>query len=432
MFDVVGVEAAGVGKDPIVQDLPAFERDAEGRIQATSGNIMLALARADVTGYRLGYDSFRDELMFQLGGGGGSSGSGVSGWQGFSDVHYNRIKCALENRGKGFKPINRTDIKECVLDMAVRNQFDSARVWLEGLVWDGVPRVGGFLSHYWGAQDNDYTRAVSLYMWTALAGRIMQPGCEVHMMPILVGDEGAGKSSTIKALVPDPAYFCEISFEEDDDKQARKLRGVLAVEVSELRGLGTRDEESIYAFVTRSHEKWVPKYREFTTTFPRRCMLFGTSNDAEFLSKEGRRWLPFNIGARAGRLDSDMRPDLVARDRNQLWAEGLALWRASGIAWQDAMRLGPAARASYVMTHPWEEQIASYLSEYEAVMVPDKYGKVFVPSSKLWSHALNMSGRMTGADGRTLAKVMLKLGYERARSASQLERGWSKQVREEG
>lgn len=411
-FDVVG--ATGVGSDPVAQALPVFERDAEGRILPTSGNIMLALNRADLTGYRLGFDTFREELMFELGARGG--------WQPFSDVHYNRIKCALENRGHGFKPVNRTDVKECVLDMAVRNQFDSAQAWLSGMVWDGVPRIDRFLYEYWGAKDTEYTRAVGSYIWTALAARVMDPGCEVHMMPILVGDEGAGKSSTIKALVPDPTYFCEISFDEDDDKQARKLRGVLAVEVSELRGLGTRDEESIYAFVTRSFEKWVPKYREFTTTFPRRCLMFGTSNDAEFLSKEGRRWLPFDIGARAGRSDADMRPDLVARDRDQLWAEGLARWKASGIAWQKAMELGPAARASYVMTHPWEEQITAYLVDHEKVM-----GVSFVSSGALFVHALGMSGRTTGADGRMLAKIMGKLGYER--KATTKERGWIKCIK---
>jgi len=413
-FEVLTGVGSGVGSDPVAQALPVFERDAEGRILPTTGNVVLALARPDITGYELAVDTFRDELMFAV-----KKGQ----WQRFLDVHYTHIKCALENNGRGFKPISRIEVRECVAHVADTNKFDSAQVWLNSLPWDGVNRIDNFLYDYWGAVDSEYTRAVSLYIWTALAGRVLDPGCQADMMPILVGDEGPGKTSVIRALVPADDYFCEVSFDEKDDNIARKLRGVLACEVAELRGLGTRDEESIYAFVTRRYEKWVPKFKEFTATFPRRSLLFGTTNDDAPLSKEGRRWLPFKVGARAGRSEDAIRIMAVTRDRDLLWAEARERWKAQGQLWQDAQRLGPAARAAFILTHPWEEQIASYLSDYVPLLTRDKHGKVFIPSAKIMVHGLNMGGRITGADGRMLAKVMMKLGYERATNGQ--ERGWT-------
>src|SRR5690606_34027600 len=117
------------------------------------------------------------------------------------------------------------------------------------------------------------------------------------MVPILVGDQGQGKSTAVKALVPSPEFFVEVSFAEKDDDLARKMRGKLVAEIGELRGLHTKELEAIKAFITRTHEQWVPKYREFTTTFPRRLVFIGSTNKDQFLADEtgNRRWLPVRV-----------------------------------------------------------------------------------------------------------------------------------------
>lgn len=424
-FENFGITATsgGLSKDPIKCPLPAFERNEDGRIKATTDNLMLALSHGEHTGFVVGIDSFRDELMIKDVR--GAAPENVRGkWRVFTDIDYTGLKCALENKGAGMMPIPRLELRECVAAVAARGAFDSAADWLQGLQWDGKGRVGTFLETYWGTEASDYTKAVSLYMWTALAGRVMEPGCQVDMVPILVGEEGAGKSSTIRSLAPWDAAFCEVSFAEKDDDTARKLRGVLAVEIAELRGLGTRDEESIYTFVTRRVEKWVPKFKEFSYNFGRRCVLFGTVNDPEFLGKEGRRWLPFNVGARAGRSDEGVRPDLVARDRNQLWAEALVLWKQGGVAFAEAERLGKEARAAFVMTHPWEDLIKAWITDYGAVVGLGAQGGGFT-SAQIFEQALGLGGRTTGADGRNLARVMTRLGYVRSTGAGN-PRVWAK------
>lgn len=94
-----------------------------------------------------------------------------------------------------------------VLLAADEQPFDSAITWLNGLEWDGVPRIECFYHTHFGTADTPYTRAVSMYMWTALAGRVLEPGIKADMVPILVGPQGCGKSSGVEALSPDPAFL---------------------------------------------------------------------------------------------------------------------------------------------------------------------------------------------------------------------------------
>ena len=79
-------------------------------------------------------------------------------------------------------------IRDAVWLVADEHRFDSAVEWIGTLKWDGVARVESFLRDYMGVTDTPYTRAVSRYMWTALAGRVLSPGCEAPMAPVFIGD----------------------------------------------------------------------------------------------------------------------------------------------------------------------------------------------------------------------------------------------------
>jgi predicted P-loop ATPase len=58
-----------------------------------------------------------------------------------------------------------------------------------------VPRVATLLLGYFGTEDTPYTRAVGRYTWTALAGRCAEPGVKADMVPVLIGLQGAGKTT---------------------------------------------------------------------------------------------------------------------------------------------------------------------------------------------------------------------------------------------
>lgn len=381
--------------------LPAFERDKWGRIEATISNAAKAVVRPDFVDIDIRFDQFRDEIMFA------QAGSGQ--WQAFTDADYARLRITMEKRG--FKPVGRELIRDVVLLAADEQPFDSATTWLNGLEWDGVPRIESFYHTHFGTADTPYTRAVSMYMWTALAGRVLEPGVKADMVPILVGPQGCGKSSGVEALSPDPAFFTEISFAEKDDDLARKMRGRLVAEIGELRGLNTKELESIKAFVTRTHENWIPKYREFATQFPRRLVFVGTTNEDEFLADKtgNRRWLPVEV--------SKVDVKAIKTDLLLLWAEARETFkRLGGIQFRDAERLGASVHEQYTIKDAWLETVEKWLDTPDLMTNDIPRNCEFLRASDVLRDAIGLNPeKVSRREQMRISGVLQNCGYKASR-----------------
>lgn len=378
--------------------LPAFSRDRSGRIEATMKNLQLALLRPDFCGMQIRYDQFRDEIMWAR--------EGDDQWAAFTDADYSRLRIQLERRG--FKPVGRELIRDSVLLVADDHPFDSAQTWLDQQTWDGVPRVEQFLARYFGAEDTPYTRAVSKYLWTALAGRVVTPGVKADMVPILVGGQGVGKSTGVAAMCPATDFFTEVSFHEKEDDLARRMRGRLIGEIGELRGLHTRELETIKAFITRTHESWVPKYREFAVNFPRRIVFVGTTNKDEFLADDtgNRRWLPVRVH------QADV--DAIRRDRLQLWAEGRAMYDLIGIDYQDAEGLAGDVHDDHTIRDSWEDAINQWLDEPDPLTGDAPRARKFLRIGDVLKGALGYEPKHVSRREELRAGAVLRtLGYAR-------------------
>lgn len=396
--------------------LPVFTRDGKGAPLAEILNVCAACRRPDVIGRRLGVDRFLATMMT-------SDGDGP--WQRFIEEDYTRVRCALATIG--FKPVPPEMVKVAVKLIARENAFDSAIDWLTALEWDGVERIDSFYPDFFSVADTPYTRAVSAYTWTALAGRCLVPGVKADMAPVLIGGQGPGKTSAVEALAPfndaDESAFVEINLAKKDEDLARSMRGKLVGEIAELRGLQTRDAESIKAWVSRQYEEWTPKYEEFGTRFARRLLLIGTGNK-NFLDDETgeRRWLPMRVGA----VDV---PGIVAV-RDQLWAEGAHRFRASGVAWQRAEGLAPVEHVAFKITDAWDDHVSAWLSR--DAMDGDEgvaRGAGRVRMSEVLSSALRIDiARQSRGDENRVAKILRRLGFDRrmGRIDGIPSRWWSK------
>lgn len=330
----------------IREALNLLKRDKHGVLN-TLPNVLTVLGLPEVVGQQIAFDTFQDGLM--------AAPVGTEEWRPILDTDYTALRVWMENIGN-FYPVSKDMVRDAVHYLGAQNKMDTAQKWLNSLKWDGVPRIAQFMPMYMGTIDAQYERAVGKYLWTALAGRIMSPGCQVDMVPILVGKQGLGKSQGVKALVPNKDFYVEIRLDEQDDAIARKMRGTLVGELAELRGLRTTDLDRIKAFVTRTDEKWTPKYMEFSTTFSRRLVMIGTTNEDEFLvDDENRRWLPVrtmgvNVAA-------------IMRDRDQLWAEAFEVWLAEGIQWEEAEGLARKAQTEYKVEDNWVVLVRDWLTD---------------------------------------------------------------------
>lgn len=390
----------GEGAGEVGDELPAFDREKTGAIKPTVTNTVMALRRADLCGQRVAYDEFRDEIAV--------SRPGAEEWVALTDADVVRMRMRLE--AVGFKGVPKELARDGLVLVAAENHMDSAQLWLQGVEaqWDGRPRVERFLIDYMGCADGEYVRAVARYMWTAMAGRVIEPGVKADMVPIYAGAQGIVKSSSIEALVPDPQFFVEVDLDEDESDTVRKLRGALVGEIAELSGLHTRALEAIKKFVVRKVEKWVPKYKEFPSTFARRLVFIGTTNRTDILADEtgNRRWLPVTVG----RADLDA----IVRDREQLWAEAAAMFRTGGVAWQDAERLAGGEHDAFLVEDPWAGPVSAWLVESDGFgsHLGPRGGHPFT-SHELLSGALNIATRdMDRAAQRRITAILKRSGYE--------------------
>ena len=375
---------------------------SKGRYEATLPNLEAALTAQETT--RIGLDTFRERIMI--------APAGSEDWRPLTDDDMIRLRNRLE-KVERFAPISSALMRDALRLVALNHVFDSAQTWLAGLVWDGVPRVGRFLADYCGSVDDDYTRAVSAYIWTGLAGRVISPGCQLDMVVALQSPQGRQKSTGLQAMVPDAEHFTDgVSLHQDNDDFKRLLRGKLVVEIAELAGLSRADVNVVKRTITRRAEEWVEKYATQPTTFPRRCMLFATTNEERFLPPDetgNRRWLPVEIT----RIDRDR----IAADRLQLWAEGAATYRAAGIAWQEAERLAAGRHAAYEASDIWEAPISAWLATAPPPGAPGPQGApgdrpLTIP--EVLAGALRMSeSAMDVKAEKRVARVLRQLGYAR-------------------
>jgi predicted P-loop ATPase len=372
----------------------------------------MALRSSDAYGIQIRKDTFRDEIMLARG----------NEWRPFKDADYVRIREGLEKRS--FKPISHEMVRQAVLEVADKSEFDSAIAWLGALQWDGVPRVEGFAVNYLQCEDSDYAKALSRYWWTALAGRVLEPGCQADMVPVLVGPQGCGKTTGTKALVEDPDHFASIALDERDADLSRRMRGKLVGEIAELKGLQTRAAGAIKDFITKTHEHWTPKYQEFACKFPRRIVFIGTTNEDEFLSDDtgNRRWLPIKVGKIeiAG----------ITRDRVQLWAEGAVLFAASGVDFRAAELLAAKEHDDYFIPDTWQQPVNTWLAGNDDLTGsgPARRDSLFT-AHDVFVGALQMDAKQVNKTSeQKLASVLRRLGYKRVRSYIDgvQVRAWSK------
>ena len=360
-FEVIEAEDA---PRPLAATRPKFTYKGRSKVIENTISNVTAMLRWEGGGYRLRYDKFKDIILYRRVEEPGDQ------WSVLDDDTYTAIR--IEFARKGMETPAHETMQRAVSFIARENAVDTAQEWLHAQKWDGVERLKHFHTTVLGLSDTPYHRAVVDYIWTALAGRIMDPGCKADMVPILTGKQGLRKSSLVEALAPSPDEYTVVTLDDRDADLARQLRGRMVVEWDELRGLNSRDAESLKGWVSRRKDDWIPKFKEFGTTMPRRFLLIGTANPSRFLNDPTglRRWLPLKI----------TRPidvDYVIANRNQLWAEAYRMWQAefertmfgsaTGVLWERAEALAKEAQHAASIRDPWVDAVQSWFAETNGV-----------------------------------------------------------------
>jgi len=161
--------------------------------------------------------------------------------------------------------------------------------------------------------------------------------------------------------------------------------------------------------VTRTHENWIPKYREFATQFPRRLVFVGTTNEDEFLADKtgNRRWLPVEV--------SKVDVKAIKTDLLLLWAEARETFkRLGGIQFRDAERLGASVHEQYTIKDAWLETVEKWLDTPDLMTNDIPRNCEFLRASDVLRDAIGLNPSHIGKrEEMRISNVLQNCGYKR-------------------
>lgn len=300
--------------------------------------------------------------------------------------------------------MNETTVHNALRNYTRRFTYHPVRDYLNGLRWDGKPRLATWLSRYLGAEVGDYHAAIGLHFLVGAVARVMQPGYKLDTMLVLEGEQGIGKSRAVRILFGDWYTDAAIDFSSKD--AAQTIRGMWGVELAEMHTVGRAEASLFKSFLSRQADRQRDAYDRCTVTHPRQCVFIGTTNQEFYQTDDtgGRRLWP----VACGRIDLRA----LGEDRNQLWAEATALFNGGekGFLEKAAEALAKVEQDRRHLPDPWIEAIRGWLVNQSAFVVS---GQTRVTSSEVFGGALGSNVRdVRPAEAQRLGRCMRKLGFK--------------------
>jgi hypothetical protein len=166
----------------------------------------------------------------------------------------------------GLPRIGREIVHQAVDCRSQEHSFYRLRDYLEGLKWDGKPRLEMWLTAYLGAEDSPYHKAIGKMFPIAMVARVFEPGCKCDYVLILQGPQGDMKSEVFKILGGE--YFSDSLPDIHSKDASQHLRGLWLIELPELSALNRGEMEAWKAFITRTTERYRSPYGRKETTEP--------------------------------------------------------------------------------------------------------------------------------------------------------------------
>ena len=361
-------------------------KDANGRFEKTINNMVLVLENDPLLKGKIVTDEFASCGMALGKLPWGKDDGPKRRWKDSDDASFYRYMEAF------YGLTGKDKLDNALLIASSQNRINDVKQYLQGLRWDGVKRLDTLLHDYLGAEDNAYTRAVMRKSLCAAVARAVTGGVKYDYMPILVGPQGIGKSTFLSILGKD--WFSDSLTTFEGKEAAELIQGTWINEVGELTAFTKQETQVIKQFLSKTDDIYRAAYGRRTEKYPRRCVFFGTSNDAEFLKDTtgNRRFWPVDVGTHLSKK-SVWRDLPLAVD--QVWAEAFVYWQLGESLYlsKEVERMAQEAQEAHRESSGKEGLVREFLERE----IPSKWDAYDIRKRRMF-----LSGNLKLPDGEVL------------------------------
>lgn len=296
------------------------------------------------------------------------------------------------------KAMSKAALEDGIAHAADMNKMNPLTEYLNSLEWDGESRISSWLTDYLGVDSTALTSAMGRAWLISAVARAYEPGCQADHCLILEGAQGLKKSTLLRELAGEEWHAEHSAMNLADKDAAISCNGKWIIEFSELGAVKTNKVETVKSFLTRRSDHYRPPYQRYAVSVPRTCVFAGTTNEEHYLEDQtgNRRYWPVKCFHSATKQ--------LGRDRNQLWAEAVAMYQ-TGEQWYlvpEMERLAAIQQQRRVTGDPWLDDFRVYLRDKIDVSIAE------VLTEKLKKN----TGEITTGDSRRAAACMRLLNWE--------------------
>lgn len=290
--------------------------NAQNKVEPTVENMILIMNNDPYVKGHIMFNEFNNSYEYH------EEGKVPRAWKDSDDARF----MAYMEKAYGIYNLNKYN--QALAIIMEENVYNPLKELIECEEWDGQERIDLFLKDILKCKTyddpvKDYYREVSRMIFYGGIARLYTPGVKFDYMPILIGDQGIGKSTIIDWLALNTQYYKEVTTIDGKDG-IECLEGGWMCEFSELLAMTRqKDVQAMKAFVTRTADKYRKPYDKYVSTIPRKCIFIGTTNDSEFLTDTtgNRRYLPVEVKLKRGEMFE--KEDYIRDYILQCWREAL-------------------------------------------------------------------------------------------------------------
>lgn len=241
--------------------------------------------------------------------------------------------------------------------IADSNQHNPVVEWIKSKPWDGVGRFKDLCDTVTVVGNNDLKETlIKRWMISAICGAFNPLGVSAQGVLVMQGDQGLGKTTWFKSLVPSTLDVIKegMILKMDKPDSIKQVISNWLVELGELDGTFNKsDASALKSFITNDRDIIRQPYASRSNEFIRRTVFFGSVNPRGFLKDEtgNRRYWTLEV------TDLNSMHNI---DVQQMWCEMYHMWRGGETHFlnREEEQLLATSNEEFMSVDPIESSIA--------------------------------------------------------------------------